>query len=212
MTESDLKELFSKIELVLERVLTTEETKMLLGISTLGFGEDALLLAAKEAKGKDRWKTARKMESLLFKWHESGWHTIDEIRVGDAEVRIKPILQIKDRPLTPAEQKYVESWIKMGFEDKAISMAYERTCLNTGNLNWAYMNKILLRWHDSGVHTVEEVRSAAAPRKTEENPQIKKLEAENARLKDQVIELQTALIKEQERVRQLMEENNELRR
>ena len=38
-------------------------------------------------------------------------------------------------------------------------MAYERTCLNTGGLSWAYMNKILLRWHEAGMHTADEVRS-----------------------------------------------------
>ena len=34
----------------------------------------------------------------------------------------------------------------VGMDDELISMAYERTCLNTGGLNWAYMNKILQRW------------------------------------------------------------------
>ena len=38
-------------------------------------------------------------------------------------------------------------------------MAYERTCLNTGGLNWAYMNKILQRWHTQGFRTAEDVRS-----------------------------------------------------
>ena len=38
-------------------------------------------------------------------------------------------------------------------------MAYERTCLNTGGLNWNYMNKILQRWHEAGLHTAEAVRS-----------------------------------------------------
>ena len=37
-------------------------------------------------------------------------------------------------------------------------MAYERTCLNTGGLNWAYMNKILQRWNQQGLRTAEEVR------------------------------------------------------
>ena len=47
----------------------------------------------------------------------------------------------------------------MGFEDELITMAYERTCLNTGGLNWAYMNKILQRWHENGLHTAEAVRT-----------------------------------------------------
>jgi DNA replication protein DnaD len=38
-------------------------------------------------------------------------------------------------------------------------MAYERTCLNTGGLNWAYMNKILLRWHQAGLHSADAIRA-----------------------------------------------------
>ena len=38
-------------------------------------------------------------------------------------------------------------------------MAYERTCLNTGGLNWAYMNKIIQRWHQQGLHTADQVRN-----------------------------------------------------
>ena len=78
--------------------------------------------------------------------------------------RLMQLLQIRGRSLTPAEEKYAQSWLDMGFEDKAISMAYERTCLNTGGLNWAYMHKILQRWHEQGWHTPEQVN--AGDRKT----------------------------------------------
>ena len=47
----------------------------------------------------------------------------------------------------------------MGFDADAIREAYERTCLNTGGLNWAYMNKILIRWQQAGFHTLEQVRA-----------------------------------------------------
>ena len=49
--------------------------------------------------------------------------------------------------------------LDMGFEDEVITLAYERTCLNTGGLNWAYMNKILQRWHETGLHTAEMIRN-----------------------------------------------------
>ena len=68
-------------------------------------------------------------------------------------------LQIRGRSLTAAEERYAQSWLDMGLEDDLIAMAYERTCLNTGGLNWAYMNKILQRWSEQGLHTAEEVRS-----------------------------------------------------
>ena len=47
----------------------------------------------------------------------------------------------------------------MGFDEEMIAMAYERTCLNTGGLNWAYMNKILQRWQEQGLRSAEAVRS-----------------------------------------------------
>ena len=73
--------------------------------------------------------------------------------------RLMELLQIRGRNLTPAEERYAQSWLDMGFEAGAVSMAYERTCLNTGGLNWAYMNRILQRWHQQGLHTVQAIQS-----------------------------------------------------
>ena len=69
------------------------------------------------------------------------------------------LLQIRGRSLTPGEERYARSWLEMGFEDGVIALAYERTCLNTGNMNWRYMNRILTRWHEEGIHTAEQVRN-----------------------------------------------------
>ena len=67
------------------------------------------------------------------------------------------ILQIRGRSLTQAEARYAEKWLEMGFDDAAITMAYERTCLNTGGMNWNYMNKILTRWNEAGLRTGKQV-------------------------------------------------------
>ena len=69
------------------------------------------------------------------------------------------LLQIRGRNLTAAEEKYAQSWLDMDLSEELISMAYERTCLNTGGLNWAYMNKILQRWRTQGFRTAEDVRT-----------------------------------------------------
>ena len=47
----------------------------------------------------------------------------------------------------------------MGFDLDAITLAYEKTCLNTGGLKWPYMNKILLSWHSQNLHTAEAVKN-----------------------------------------------------
>jgi len=40
-----------------------------------------------------------------------------------------------------------------------LKLAYEKTCLNTGGLSWAYMNKILTRWQEQGLFTLEQVNA-----------------------------------------------------
>ena len=72
---------------------------------------------------------------------------------------IKHLLQIRGRRLTTAEERYAYQWSEMGFDDETILMAYERTCINTGGLKWPYMNSILKRWHDAGLHTADQVRA-----------------------------------------------------
>jgi hypothetical protein len=73
--------------------------------------------------------------------------------------RLMEILQIRGRTLTQGEERYAASWLNMGFEEDALELAYERTCLNTGGLSWAYMHKILARWNEMGLRTAAEVRS-----------------------------------------------------
>lgn len=72
-------------------------------------------------------------------------------------------LQIDQRRLTPAEERYLLHWIQLGFGDDAICLAYERTCLNTGALKWAYMNSILESWHKKGLHSLSEIQQGDVP-------------------------------------------------
>ena len=73
--------------------------------------------------------------------------------------RAAEILQIKGRQLSQSEQRYIESWLTMGFEVEAIAVAYDRTVLGTGKLAWRYMDKILSSWHEKGLHSEAEVLS-----------------------------------------------------
>ena len=73
--------------------------------------------------------------------------------------RLMKLLQIRGRNLSPGEERYAQRWLEMGFEEAALETAYDRTCLNTGGLNWAYMNRILTRWHEAGLHTVEQIEA-----------------------------------------------------
>jgi len=183
--DTEFKSLRGEVERQLGRNLNTEELKILLSfIRYLGLpGEVITVLICycknrAHQRGSLRNPSLRTIEKEAYVWAEAG---IDNLEEAAAFIQAQTVrnsrmshlqnqLQIHGRRLTAAEERYARSWLDMGFEDEVIAMAYERTCLNTGGLNWPYMNKILQRWHEAGLHTAEAVRTGerknTAPRGT----------------------------------------------
>ena len=173
-TDMDFQALHKEVQRNLGRTMTTEEVKILLGfVRYLGFSGDVILLLINHCrekvrrKGSTRNPSLRTIEKEAYAWAEQGIDTLEEaiayIQRQDVRFsrlgRLMNILQIRGRNLTPGEEKYAQQWLEWGFDEETISMAYERTCLNTGGLSWAYMNKILKRWQESGLLTAEQIRT-----------------------------------------------------
>lgn len=173
-TEPTFRSLYEEVQRQLGRTMNTEELKILLGfVRYLGLPEDVIGVLVSYCKDKNRRKGGKRPPSLraiekeAYFWAEQGIDTMEEAaafiqyqNVRNSRLsRLTQILQIRGRNLTAAEEKYAQSWLDMGFEDGVISLAYERTCLNTGGLNWAYMNKILQRLHQQNLHTLEAVQN-----------------------------------------------------
>lgn len=171
--DSSFRGLYQEIQRLLGRNLNTEELKIILGFTRyLGLNEDVIQLLVSfccgraRQRGTNRRPSLRSIEKEAYLWAENGIDTLEEASAYIQNQnfrhsrlhRLMEILQIRGRYLTQAEEKYAQSWLDLGLEDGVISMAYERTCLNTGALNWAYMNKILQRWARDGLTTVEAVR------------------------------------------------------
>ena len=72
--------------------------------------------------------------------------------------QVLQLLDIAPRPLVEREKKYIADWDQMGFDDETIREAYERTIVKKQSLDWNYMNGILRRWHEKGLHTLAAVR------------------------------------------------------
>jgi DnaD/phage-associated family protein len=158
----------------LGRSLNTEELKILLGfIRYLGLPEDVIAVLVSycrdraRMKGNPRNPSLRMIEKEAYHWAEMGIDTLEEAAayIHDQNVRhsrlghLMQLLQIRGRNLTQAELRYAQSWLDMQLSDEIITLAYERTCINTGGLNWPYMNKILSGWHASGWKTADQVRN-----------------------------------------------------
>ena len=172
--DPSFKGLYQEVQRLLGRTLNNEELKILLGfVRYLCLDYDVISVlvsyckARAEQKGRKRRVSLRTIEQEAYAWAERGIDTIEEaaafIQVQNQRQsrlgRMMQQMQIYGRSLTAAEERYANAWLDMGMEEDAIAMAYERTCLNTGGLNWAYMNKILQRWHGQNLHTAEEIRS-----------------------------------------------------
>jgi len=170
---ADFQLLKDEVQRLMGRILNIEEQKILLSFERyLGLPAEVISVLVcyckdrARSKGSLRNPSLRAIEKEAYAWAEQGIDTVEEAaafiqrqNVRNSRMgRLLRQLQIRGRTLTPAEERYAQSWLDMGFDDEAIAMAFERTCLNTGTLKWPYMNSILKRWHDAGLHTAEQIR------------------------------------------------------
>lgn len=172
-TDRDFRVMYEEIQRLLGRPLNTEEMKIILGfVRYLGLAPDVVCVLVSYCKDRVRQRgnlrnpSLRSIEKEAYFWAEQGIDTMEEAAafIQKQNVRasqlgqLMKILQIYGRKLTAAEEKFAVSWLEMGFSMDAFALAYERTCLNTGNMAWPYMNTILTRWHEAGLHTAEQVK------------------------------------------------------
>lgn len=170
----------------LGKVLSTEECKVLLSIHEyLGMSDEVIsilicyCIQRARVKGSSRNPSMHTIEREAYHWADLGIETMEDAasyvqlqlerqsKVG----QLKKTLQLTDRRLTAAEERYILQWIDWGFGSLEIGRAYEKTCLNTGGLKWPYLNSILKSWHEQGLHTVEAIdagdKAPAAPTSNE---------------------------------------------
>ncbi len=170
--DRDFQSLYGEIQRVLGKSLNTEELKIVLGmVRYLGLPNEVISVLIHYCRERSRRRdtprnpSLRSIEKEAYAWAEQGIDTMEEAaafiqaqNVRNSQIgQLMQTLQIRGRHLTPGEEKYAQGWLDAGFDMDAIAMAYERTCLNTGNMNWSYMNKILTRWQDAGLLTAEQI-------------------------------------------------------
>ncbi len=159
---------------VIGRNLSSNDMRVLFGIyDYLGLPAEVIIMLITncgeqfaERFGSSRRPSAKAIEKLAYEWARQEIMTLEQAESYIAEQKarrgelgqIKILLNIYGRELTATEEKYIGSWLDMGFHEDAIAIAYDRTLTQTNALKWPYMNKILLSWHNMGLHTAEEIR------------------------------------------------------
>lgn len=159
----------------LGKVLSSADLGILLSLyDQLGLPTEVLFLLitycveqAVRRYGEGRTPTMRQIEKEAQVWVHRELYTTELAlaylkKAEETRTKIGAIRQairIKNRELSPSEENYAASWVEMGFSADAIELAYDRTILNTGDLKWPYMNSILKKWHEKGLHTIKEIES-----------------------------------------------------
>ena len=172
--QASFRLLRGEVQRLLGRNLNTEDLKILLGfLHYLGLPSEVVSVLVSFCKDRARLRgnlrapSLRTIEKEAYHWAEQGIDTLESAAAyiqtqnnrNSKIYQLMDILQIRGRTLTAAEERFANAWLEMDFPNEVISLAYERTCLNTGGLNWNYMNKILTRWHESGFKTAEDIRT-----------------------------------------------------
>ncbi len=174
LPRSDFRQLVGEVQRRMGRTLNTEELKILLAmVDYLGLSQYVVSMLVgycverNRSRGAGRMPSMRMIEKEGYRWADAGIDTMEkaaafmqnENRKNSRLGELCELLGITGRRLTPAEERYLLAWGDMGFANDAVSLAYEKTCENTGGLTWKYMNSILERWNAQGLYTADQVRA-----------------------------------------------------
>lgn len=172
-SDSGFKAVLDATRQILGKQLTRHDMSRMLGIyNHLGLSAEVIYVLLhycadlyRGPEGAARKPTIRVIEREAFSWANQEIHTSEEAETYVETQKalhsrlnsIKTALEIYDRKLIPSEEAYFSSWLALGFDTDAIRLAYERTVKNTGKRALPYMNKILVKWDEAGLHTVTEI-------------------------------------------------------
>ena len=182
-TDEGFKAVLVEAQRVLGKKLSSPDMKTLFGIyDYLALPTEVIFLllnhcvqscAAKYGPG--RLPSMRSIEKEAYAWVNREILTVEQAEEfidraaqrRSAAGKIQEALNLRGRALTATENKFIDSWLNMGFDADVVAIAYDRTVTNTGALKWSYMNKILQSWKEKGLRTAAEIqekdRRAPAP-------------------------------------------------
>ncbi len=187
LERAEFQSLSAAIDQALGKKLTTPDQKILLGLyDDLGLSADVIFLLVNfclersaQRYGAGRRPTMRQIEQEGYAW--ARMELLDQEKASEyikkyhrqqkSLPRMMRLLGLRERKLSISEERYLIAWCEMGFEDAAIELAYDKTMLKCKELKWPYMNKILVAWHEKGLHTVPAIQAGDQPVVTQSNAQ-----------------------------------------
>ena len=122
-------------------------------------------------RGEGRLPTMREIEREGYAWARMELFDADSANTFIRQEEKKrcqypeymEALRFEPRTPVSGEIRYFNAWLDMGFPAETVALAYEKTVLNCHELRMPYLNGILKRWHEKGIHTPDEVKREQPP-------------------------------------------------
>ena len=173
----EIRTLFKKAEQHLERALNYNDMNQLfsfydwLRLPTSVI--DKLLSYCREAGHTNM----AYIERVALDWSEHGIDTpekaLDYIQLFNKDFRdILKAFGIFGRNPGASEQEYMKTWLRtLGISREMVLWACDQTVLNTGGVSFTYADKIIKRWHEEGITTLEAAKAQNESRKAGTQPE-----------------------------------------
>lgn len=162
--------LVQEVQRMLGRMLSGGDLKTLFGIyDYIALPAEVILQLVQyciDFRKGNRMPGLRQIEKEAYAWADMELVTLEQVEAyirrrqeqTDRVEQFREELQLRGRAMSDGERRYLESWANWGFGVDAVALAYDRTVLQTGGLKWPYMNSILKRWHEAGLHSLPEIQ------------------------------------------------------
>ena len=130
----------------------------------LGLSPEVITMLLEYCVSRDK-RNMNYIEKVAVSWHENGITTIDaadrfinnEREKNGYFHSLRKLFGIDNRSLSKTEESYLKVWRDdCGMDENMVALAYEYCIMQTSKLSFPYMNSIIKRWHELGIHTVQE--------------------------------------------------------
>lgn len=164
--KEDVRELVFIAEQYLGRTLNqTDLNTLFFWYDELHFSTELIEFLIENCVAKGH-KSLHYMQRIAEDFSARNIHTVEEAKNlmnQDSAIyhAVMKAFGIRGRNLVPSETSFLKSWnVKMGFSQDLITEACSRTMRTIHEPSFGYANSILERWHNQGIHTLEDVKRA----------------------------------------------------
>ncbi len=161
----DLSDMITMAQKMLGRTLNSNDTQTLYWFyDGLGLKPEIILMIIEYCLGEGK-SNMPFIEKVAIEWHGRGINTVEDAvkytsYKSDSNAyssSLKKIMGITDRKLVPKEEEFLRAWREdLNMKEDMVALAYEYCILQINKLSFAYMDKILRRWHSQGIFTIAE--------------------------------------------------------